>query len=453
MRQITGKPLQRVWGDNPRTALIRKNIAASLLIKGWSTVVLFSLVPLTLKCLGAYENGVWLTISSMLVWIDNLDIGLGNGLRNKLAESLACGDRLNARRAVSSTFFMLIVVIAPACVLLNALIWGFDMYSFLNVDSSIVGNLSTVLSVSVVFVCSTFIFKFIGNFYMGLQMPAINNLLVTVGQTLMFVGTFAVYLSGIHSLLLIALVNTLSPFAVYLVSYPITFRGRHKDLRPSLSFVDRRTVSELFGMGVKFFVLQISGMVILMSSNVIISNSFSPELVTPYQIAYRYFCVAQLLFNIICMPYWTATTDAYKRGDMAWIKRASRTLDRYMLLMVLVVALLIAISGPVFDLWIGHDVDIPFSMTVVVSAYMLTLLINMRYSWVLNGVGALNLQLCMTIFAAVIYIPLALGVSALTHDINWLLVVMCLVNVPGLVVNFIQYYKIINGTAKGIWRK
>ncbi len=451
--QMGRRLLQKAWGDNPRTALIRKNIAASLFIKGWSTIVLFSLVPLTLKCLGAYENGVWLTISSMLVWIDSLDIGLGNGLRNKLAESLACGDRQKARQAVSSTFFMLIAVIAPACVLLNALIWGFDMYSFLNVESSIVGNLSTVLSVSVVLVCSTFIFKFIGNFYMGLQMPAINNLLVTVGQTLMFVGTLAVYLSGIHSLLLIALVNTLSPFVVYLVSYPITFRGRYKDLRPSLSFIDRRTVSELFGMGVKFFVLQISGLVLFMSSNVIISNSFSPELVTPYQIAYRYFCVAMLLFNIICTPYWTATTDAYKRGDMVWIKRASRTLDLYLLLMALVVALLMAVSGPVFVLWIGRDVEIPFAMTVIVGVYMLTTLVSMRYSWVLNGVGALNLQLCMTIFAAVIYVPLALGVSALTHDINWLLVVMCIVNVPGLMVNAIQYYKIINGTATGVWRK
>ncbi len=450
---MTCKPLQKVWGDNPRTALIRKNIAASLLIKGWSTIVLFSLVPLTLKCLGAYENGVWLTISSMLVWIDNLDIGLGNGLRNKLAESLACGDRLKARRAVSSTFFMLIAVIAPACVLINALIWGFDMYSFLNVDSSIVGNLRTVLSVSVVLVCSTFIFKFIGNFYMGLQMPAVNNLFVTAGQTLMFIGTLIVYLSGIHSLLLIALVNTMSPFLVYLISYPITFRGRYKDLRPSLSFVDRHSVSELFGMGMKFFVLQISSMVLFLSSNVIISNSFSPELVTPYQIAYRYFCVAQLLFNIICMPYWTATTDAYKRGDMAWIKRASRTLDRLLLIIALAVAVLWGISKPVFALWIGTDVEVPLAMTTIVGLYMLTLIVSMRYSWVLNGVGALNLQLYMTTFAAIIYIPLALGASALTHNINWLLIVMCLVNVPGLVVNIIQYYKIINGTAKGIWRK
>ena len=426
---------------------------ASLLIKGWSVIVLFALVPLTLRCLGVYENGVWLTISSMLVWIDNLDVGLGNGLRNKLAESLACNDRMKARRAVSSTFFMLIAVIVPACAILNALIWGLDMYSFLNVDQSRVGNLNTVLSVALVLVSSTFIFKFIGNFYMGLQMPAVNNLLVTAGQTLMFLGTGIVYLSGIHSLLLIALVNTMSPLVVYLISWPLTFRGRHADLSPKLSFVDKKTVSELFGMGMKFFILQIASIVLFMSSNVIISNSFSPEYVTPYQIAYRYFSAAQLLFSILCMPYWTATTDAYQRGDMEWIKHADHTLNKLLLLIALAVVVLLALSKPAFALWIGTDVEVPFTMTAIVGLYILVILTSMRYSWVLNGIGALNLQLCMTILAAVLYIPLTLATSRLTHDINWLLIVMCLVNVPGLLVNMIQYYKIINGTATGVWRK
>ena len=77
----------------------------------------------------------------------------------------------------------------------------------------------------------------------------------------------------------------------------------------------------------------------------------------------------------------------------------------------------------------------------------------MRYSYVLNGIGALRLQLIFTILAAAIYIPLATLVCHLTHDINYLLLLMCVVHVPGFVVNIIQYHKIMNGTAKGIWIK
>ncbi|MCD8291929.1 MAG: hypothetical protein LUC91_10580, partial [Prevotella sp.] len=154
--------VQKILGNNGRTALVRKNILASFLIKGWSVVIQFTLVPLTLHCLGSYENGIWLTISSMLLWIDNLDIGLGNGLRNKLAEHLAHDDKERARDVVSSTLFMLVLVILPVIILINILIWFTDTYSFFNIDSGIVGNLNVILATASILVCSTFIFKFIG---------------------------------------------------------------------------------------------------------------------------------------------------------------------------------------------------------------------------------------------------------------------------------------------------
>ena len=51
--------------NSSRTGLIKKNILASFFVKGWLIVVQLLMVPLTLHCLGVYENGIWLTISSM----------------------------------------------------------------------------------------------------------------------------------------------------------------------------------------------------------------------------------------------------------------------------------------------------------------------------------------------------------------------------------------------------
>ena len=83
--------------------------------------------------------------------------------------------------------------------------------------------------------------------------------------------------------------------------------------------------------------------------------------------------------------------------------------------------------------------------------YSILLIISMRYSYFLNGVGALRLQLYMTV-SAIVFIPLAWAVSSYTHDILWFMAVMCLCNIPGLVVNVIQFNKILNGQATGIWR-
>ena len=446
---ISGK----MKGGNARSSLIFRNILASFVIKGWSVVVQLLLVPLTLACLGVYENGVWLTISSVLLWIDNLDIGMGNGLRNKLATYIARNDMAKAKEMVSSTFAMLIVISIPTAIMLIAAVAYYDTYNLFNVNPDIVSGLDTILIVAIILVCSTFTFKFLGNFYMGLQLPAVNNLLVTSGNTIALIGTYIIYRAGVHSLLLIAVVNTAAPLAAYLVCYPITFCWKYKHLTPSVKYVRLAAAKELFTIGMNFFTLQISGVVLFFSSNIIISKLFSPSMVTPYQIAHRYFMVAMLLFTIICTPYWSATTDAYERKDYGWIKKANKTLNRFMIFICICIALMILLSDFIYGIWIGGKADIPLTMTIIVGVYELVLIWSTRYSFVLNGIGVLRLQLIMTIIASTTYIPLAILVGRYTGDINWLLVVMCSVNIPGLVVNAVQYHKIINQTATGIWKK
>ena len=436
-----------------RSILIKKNIIASFFIKGWSALVQFLLVPLTLACLGEYENGVWLTISSVLLWINNLDIGLGNGLRNKLAVYMARGDNDKAREMVSSTFIMLCIIITPVLIILLLFEVYSDNYRLFNVDIGLIGNLDIVLYVATILVCATFIFKFIGNFYMGLQLPSVNNFIGSIGSTLALLGTFIIYLFGNRSLLLVASVNLSAPLLVYLLAFPITFMGKYKFLSPSFKYIKKTSIREIFSIGFKFFALQIPAVLLFFTSNILISKLFNPAMVTPYQIAYRYFVMTMTLFSIICVPYWTATTDAYEKRDFEWIRNANRTLNRFVLLLFFIIVCMILLSRPVYSVWIGDKSDFPFSMTMIAGLYQFLLIYSMRYSYVLNGIGALRLQLIFTILAAVVYIPLAMLVGHLTHDINHLLLVMCVVHVPGLVVNIIQYHKIMNGTAKGIWIK
>lgn len=438
---------------NTRTKLIKKNVLLSFIIKAWSALVQLTLVPLTLSCLGVYENGVWLTISSVLIWIDNLDIGLGNGLRNKLAICVANDDLAKAREMVSSTLAMLVVIIIPVMLLLIALETLGDPYHFFNVDYLRVDNLTTVITVSTLLVCTTFVFKFLGNFYMGLQLPAVNNLIGSIGSTMVLLGTLVIYLNGCHSMLWIAIVNTGSPLLVYLTCYPITFMGKYKALRPSLWCVSYGAAKELLSLGLKFFFLQIPAVILFFTSNILISRLFTPDLVTPYQIAHRYFAVTMTLFSIICVPYWTATTDAYERKDYVWIKHANRTLNKIMLLLLVIIAVMTGLSDFIYHIWIQGKAYVPFSITLISAVYQFIILLSMRYSFVLNGFGVLHLQLLLTIAASVAYIPLAVFAGRMIHDINYLLIVMCLVNLPGLIVNYIQYHKIIRGKATGIWIK
>ena len=193
-----------------RTSLLIKNVLLSFFIKGWSALVVLVMVPLTLQCLGAYKNGVWLTISSMLVWIDQMDIGLGSGLRNRLATCKAHNDNNASRQAVSSTMAMLVCIVIPTFLILALIVWFGDVYTFLNVDPVIIPELRVALLCAVSIICCTFVLKFISNVYMGMQLPAVSNLIVALGQTLALIGTWLLYINGNATFLLIIAVNTAS---------------------------------------------------------------------------------------------------------------------------------------------------------------------------------------------------------------------------------------------------
>lgn len=439
--------------NSHRSSLLQKNILASFIIKGWSAVIVLLMVPATLHCLGEYKNGIWLTISSLLLWIDNMDIGLGNGLRNKIAEYMAHGERERTRSLVSSTFAMLTCIIIPVMLVLLLLIAVGDPYTVFNAAPAKVPHLEQVLMVTVILVCTSFVFKLIGNFYMGLQLPAVSNLLIALGQTLALIGTYIVLWSGSHSLMLIALVNTVSPLLVYLLAYPYTFFYKYPQLRPSFRLIDFREAKAVINMGVQFFIMQISSVVLFMTSNILISNLFSPEMVTPYQITYRYFSILLVVFTVICMPFWNATTDAYQRNDMEWIRQAARKLRLMTVGILACLVVMIALSDTVYAIWIDSQTVIDIRMSMVMAAYIFILIYSMRYSYFINGIGKLRLQLIFTATAAIVFIPLAYLTTSWTHDIIWFMVVMCLVNIPGLIVNRIQFYKLINGKAKGIWNR
>jgi O-antigen/teichoic acid export membrane protein len=435
MAKIMGKRF-----GSQRSRLLVANVAASFLIKGWSAIIVLLMVPLTLKILGVYNNGVWLTISSILVWIDLMDIGLGNGLRNAVAKYAALGDVEKVREAVSSTYFMLAIIVVPFILLFSAVIACSDMYSALGADPAITHDLNTVLIVALTIASSTFVLKVTGNFYMGLQLPAVNSLIICLGHTVALLLTFALYISGNHSLLMVVVVNTASLFILWAVSIPYTFRKKYPQYCPSLKYINLKMARSLCSTGLQFFVIQICGIVLFMTTNIIISKAFSPAEVTPYQVAYRYFNIAFVLFSTICVPFWNATTDAYARKDFGWIRSSSRKLNLLIVGIFMMLCVMVLVSDFVYDVWVGSDVAISHELSLSTAVYVFIMCYSLRYSYILNGINVLRIQLVFIIIATVVFLPLAWYVCKTFGTVTSLIWVMCAVNVPGLLANIWKYH-------------
>ena len=93
-----------------RSVKAKRNILASIFIKGISIAINLVLVPLTIDYVNPSRYGIWLTLSSIIGWFSFFDIGLTQGLRNKFAEAKTKGDDAIAQVYVSTTYAILAII-------------------------------------------------------------------------------------------------------------------------------------------------------------------------------------------------------------------------------------------------------------------------------------------------------------------------------------------------------
>ena len=436
--------------SDTRSVKARKNIIMSALIKGADMIIYLLLVPLTLGYLNAYEYGIWLTLNSLLMWINSFDIGLGNGLRNKLATAIAEDDQEKGRCYVSTTFYMLIFIVLVIFFTFSALVKYIDWYGILNADRSIVSHLDEIIFVSFFFFCLSFILRFIENVYQALQLPAVNYLIAFLGHLLSLIIIFVLTQTVPGRLFWVAMAYSASTPFVYLTCYPITFSRICPYLAPSFRFFRVEFLKDLLSLGFLFFVIQIMGIVLFSLSNILISNMFGPDQVTPYNIAYRYFSLLPIVFNLLLSPLWSASTDAYAKGDLLWIRNSRKKMVRLLFLVFCIIAFMFVLSDSVYIIWIGHDVMISREMSLFMGIYFFIIIWSLSFSSILNGMGKLHLQAYNIIGVALLFYPLCYYLGR-EYGVVGIVMGMCIVNIPGAIMNTLQLNMILNGKSNGVW--
>lgn len=437
-----------------RTRKAKYNIIISLLLKGFSLIISFVLIPLTIGYLSQYEYGVWLTLSAFLHWMDFMDIGLGNGLRNKLSESLAKNDMLLSKSYVSTTFFALILIMVLFYSIFVIVGYQLDWYKLFHVSSDKIDNLLAIVFIVTAMMSLNFIMKITTYVYFAKQVPMINNLIPFLSQAISLLLIFILTKTIDGNLLNVSVVYSASPVVVLLAIYPVTFYIKYKELAPSIKYVKIEYLRALFGMGIEFFFLKIGGLLIFSTSNIIISNVLSPEEVTPYGICYKYYSVVTMIFIIIITPMWSATTDAYFRKDYNWIISTSKKMMRVCLLILCATIILTIFSDLIYGLWLNEMVQIPMSLNILFAIYVTIVNISTCYSHFVFGIGKLRLQIYSTIFSGILFILITPHLLKL-YGINGAALSLCIANLPAMILNPIQFYILLNNNKKysSIWYK
>ncbi len=439
---------------NTRSRKAKKNIFASFIFKGLNICVGFLILPVALNFIDKSIYGIWLIIGSIMTWVDFFNIGLGNGLRNKFATALAKNDKILARTYVSTTYFILGIIM---CILLVSFVIinpFLDWARIFNGPAEMQKEFMTLMYIVFGFFCIRFVTKLITTILIADQKPAISDFVVFSSRLLNLIIIFILSKTTEGSLLKLGFIYSFTPVLVLVISSIYFYSKDYKEFIPSLKFVEMKYAKSLMKLGIKFFILQIAALILFTTDNMIITQLFDPSQVTVYNVAHRYFDIILMSFSIIVTPFWSSVTEAYHNKDIKWIKNTIRTFIRIWICFFVLAVIMLLCSNWVYKIWLGGRIIVPLSLSLVWAMYVLMQSFNSIFVNFINGVGKVGLQIYTALFSIIFNIPLSiLFAKYLNMGVPGVLIATMVSTCLSLILRPLQYYKIINNKATGIWNR
>ena len=390
-----------------RSASAKKNILQLILIKFSTIAASFLLIPMTIKYVSPTEYGIWLVISSTVAWMSIFDIGINNGLRNKLSESLARKDYDRSKSLVSTAYFLLAIIFIPLLVMLMAGNYLVDWVGMLNLQGQNKHDLKTVAAILMAYFCIRFILSTINTILLADQSSAQAGYTGLFEQLslLLLVYLLTKFING--SLVYLASALFISSMFVMILASVWFFFGKFKKISPSIKYIDRRLVKDIFSIGIKFFIIQIAGVIQFQTANIILIRYYGPAEVTEYNIVQKYFSLMPMFMAILLSPIWSAVTDAYAKKEYEWIHKTVSDYNKVAVVIIGTGLLMLLGSDYMYKVWINDSrISIDFYLSVWMYIFSALMVYGSIYSIVLNGLGNLNIQFISCMISPVVFIAM-----------------------------------------------
>jgi len=394
-----------------RDSNIKFNIVFSFILKFIGLGLSFFLIPLTIGYLDNEQYGIWMTLLSIISWVAFSDIGLGNGLRNKLTESLSNNELENSREYISTAYAAMVIIVVILLLILMLIVPFLNWQSIFNTKSIPNTKLINLVVVVLVFFLGNFILSLYNQLYYAKQQAAITGVGQLLINVISIVGVLIlkkisngniVYLGFSYGISMILP----SIFLTYL------FFKNNKELKPAFKYVKISRFKDIIGLGVKFFIIQIAAVVYFGTNNIIIAQVSGLSEVTNYNIVFKFFSIVTIGHSLLVTPLWSAYTQAYAKGDIRWIRNTLKKMSLLLIPIAFGLVFMSIFSNSIFKIWLGNnnvEIDNLLVITMAISTFI-TVWSNV-YVYLLNGVNEIDLQMYNSIIVGIINIPLCIYFS------------------------------------------
>lgn len=354
--------LERIRGvieRDPRLSRVLHGGASALLGSVVALAVSAITLPLTVRYLGAEQYGIWVTVSTTVVLMSVLDLGIANSLTNMIARAFAADDKSAAQRSYATAWWTCTSVSAAAGVAAWAL-WGYVpcMSLFRVHEVQLAREAEVCAAIAVAFFLVSLPLKLINRVLGGYQETQIANYASLVNSVLGLIAILGVMAWG-GSLVELMLFYSVMMLAGTLALNVWVMLWRKRWMKPWPSMVSPRSVRELLGTGSGFLLLQISALVVFNCDNIIIAHYLGPADVTPYSVTMRLATYATALQMALYPSLWPAYTEAHARGDYEWVRQTFWKTTRYALGAAGIAVVVLALFGRPLIRWYVGPAAVP----------------------------------------------------------------------------------------------
>lgn len=416
--------LRKKYYENKNILL---NIIGSFGVKGGAMIVTLLTTPAYMRYFSdSTVLGLWFTLLSVLNWVLSFDLGIGNGLRNKLTEVLEYKDYKSAKKYISSAYIILFSV-SLALSLASFLVFPhINWNSIFNVGSDIVDSRVLLICVEIIFsgVMLQFGLKIISSILYAIQKSAITNLLALISSLLILAYVSVSPDRGIEiNLLSLALFNIVAINVPLIVATIVVFNTSLRDSRPKFLYFDYKYAKAVLSVGLMFFYLQFASLLIGNTNEFLISNFISPYDVVEYQIYYKIFSLFNSMVNLAFTPIWSAATKKLVNKKFSWLKKIHNILLGFSVLSTILMLCIVPFLQNIVDLWLGsaNSIDIKWQYGVVFTLSTGLMIWNGANCSIANGLGWLRAQSIFLTVGALLNVPLAFFFSTIMG--TWLAII------------------------------
>lgn len=394
----------------------QQRVFGSVLFKGINILGQFLIIPLLFNKSDIQEFGMFVTISTVSIFMLSIDFGIVNAVKNPLQEALLRKDHLEIKTILNTSFLFILFL----SIILFA--FGFIIY-ITQFDFIFTENKQYLLYRGSIYTSAgyfliRFTLQLVHAYNHSKNKYFINDGLLMIGTVVSLIGLK--YISQYGNINLIQMVNWyFLPTGLTYILYWLYICRIDELFVINIKFYNHTYLKSLLKSSSIFFFLQLTWIALTSFIPIVLVNQSGLVVAGNYNVVSRLFNFLYVVNFIVLNNYWSNIFSLYVRQE--WNLLSEKFIKILLISMSFAATCIIiaVLYQDIINLWIGNEINVPAELVILTCIYYIGIIVLSCMNIFMNSINYFSIQIklcCINIFllpVCYIFIFKVLGLSTL----------------------------------------